>query len=78
MSSKHPKSGPIALPGKRLVISLSRVLVSRSIFALVNDRDGAFFGRGGGEKDEIGFLDENARATFGRTMPPSPICLSRN
>ena len=31
-----------------------RVSVSRSIFALVDDRDRAYFGRGGQEEDQIG------------------------
>src|SRR6202012_5896400 len=35
-----------------------RVSVSRSIFALVDDRDRAYFGRGGKEEDQIGFLDK--------------------
>src|SRR6202046_2428832 len=35
-----------------------RVSVSRSIFALVSDRDRFYFGRGGGEeKDQFGYLD---------------------
>src|SRR5512134_3668424 len=32
-----------------------RVSVSRSIFALVNDQDRAYFGRGGEDEDQIGF-----------------------
>ena len=44
-----------------------RVSVSRSIFALVNDMDRAYFGRGGKEQDSIGFIDENTRAIFGRS-----------
>jgi len=39
-----------------------RVSVSRSIFALINDQDRAYFGRAGQEGDTIGFLDETTRA----------------
>jgi hypothetical protein len=39
-----------------------RVSVSRSVFALIDDRDRAYFGRGSQEDDKIGFLDENKRA----------------
>ena len=34
-----------------------RVSVSRSIFALMNDLDRAYFGRAGQETDQIGFID---------------------
>ena len=43
-----------------------RISVSRSIFALIDDRDRACSGRGGQEEDKIGFLDETTRAVFGR------------
>ncbi len=49
-----------------------RVSVSRSIFALVNDEDRMFFGRGGKEQDSIGFIDENTRAIFGRCYAAEP------
>ncbi|AYD02268.1 LLM class flavin-dependent oxidoreductase [Neorhizobium sp. NCHU2750] len=49
-----------------------RVSVSRSIFALVDDRDRAYFGRGGKEDDSIGFIDENTRAIFGRSYAAEP------
>jgi alkanesulfonate monooxygenase SsuD/methylene tetrahydromethanopterin reductase-like flavin-dependent oxidoreductase (luciferase family) len=49
-----------------------RVSVSRSIFALVNDRDRAYFGRGGKEEDSIGYIDENTRAIFGRSYAAEP------
>ena len=49
-----------------------RVSVSRSIFALVNDEDRAYFGRGGEEEDQIGFLDERTRAIFGRSYAAEP------
>ena len=49
-----------------------RVSVSRSIFALVNDHDRAYFGRGGEEEDQIGFPDERTRAIFGRSYAAEP------
>lgn len=49
-----------------------RVSVSRSIFALVDDRDRAYFGRGGKEEDSIGFIDEKTRAIFGRSYADEP------
>jgi len=48
------------------------VSVSRSIFALVNDQDHAYFGRGSGESDQIGFIDEKTRAIFGRSYAAEP------
>ena len=52
-----------------------RVSVSRSIFALVDDRDRAYFGRGGREEDSIGFLDANTKAIFGRGYSAEPDVL---
>jgi alkanesulfonate monooxygenase SsuD/methylene tetrahydromethanopterin reductase-like flavin-dependent oxidoreductase (luciferase family) len=49
-----------------------RVSVSRSIFALVDDRDRAYFGRGQQESDQIGYIDETTRAVFGRTYAAEP------
>jgi alkanesulfonate monooxygenase SsuD/methylene tetrahydromethanopterin reductase-like flavin-dependent oxidoreductase (luciferase family) len=50
-----------------------RVSVSRSIFALVDDRDRMYFGRGGGEsQDQVGFLSEKERAIFGRSFADEP------
>src|SRR5271166_4955670 len=49
-----------------------RVSVSRSIFALVDDRDRAYFGRGGQEEDQVGFIDERTRAIFGRGYAAEP------
>jgi hypothetical protein len=49
-----------------------RVSVSRSIFALVDDRDRVYFGRGGEEKDQVGFIDEKTRAIFGRSYAAEP------
>jgi alkanesulfonate monooxygenase SsuD/methylene tetrahydromethanopterin reductase-like flavin-dependent oxidoreductase (luciferase family) len=52
-----------------------RVSVSRSIFALVDDRDYAYFGRGGENKDKIGFIDAATRAIFGRSYAAEPDLL---
>ncbi len=52
-----------------------RVSVSRSIFALVDDRDRAYFGRGRPEEDQIGFIDEKTRAIFGRSYAAEPDAL---
>jgi alkanesulfonate monooxygenase SsuD/methylene tetrahydromethanopterin reductase-like flavin-dependent oxidoreductase (luciferase family) len=52
-----------------------RVSVSRSIFALINDRDRAYFGRSGQEEDKIGYLDESTRAIFGRSYAAEPDIL---
>ncbi|HEX7852003.1 MAG TPA: LLM class flavin-dependent oxidoreductase [Sphingomonas sp.] len=47
-----------------------RVSVSRSIFALTNDTDRAYFGRDG-SNDQIGIID-NMRAVFGRSYAAEP------
>jgi alkanesulfonate monooxygenase SsuD/methylene tetrahydromethanopterin reductase-like flavin-dependent oxidoreductase (luciferase family) len=52
-----------------------RISVSRSIFALVNDQDRAYFGRGGQEEDQIGLIDKNTRAIFGRGYTAEPDVL---
>jgi alkanesulfonate monooxygenase SsuD/methylene tetrahydromethanopterin reductase-like flavin-dependent oxidoreductase (luciferase family) len=52
-----------------------RVSVSRSIFALVDDRDRAYFGRGNENKDQIGFLGDDTRAIFGRSYAAEPDVL---
>jgi alkanesulfonate monooxygenase SsuD/methylene tetrahydromethanopterin reductase-like flavin-dependent oxidoreductase (luciferase family) len=49
-----------------------RVSVSRSIFALVNDMDRAYFGQSGDKKDQIGFIEANTRAIFGRSYAAEP------
>ncbi len=49
-----------------------RVSVSRSIFALVSDMDRAYFGRAGESRDQIGYLDEQTRAIFGRSYAAEP------
>jgi alkanesulfonate monooxygenase SsuD/methylene tetrahydromethanopterin reductase-like flavin-dependent oxidoreductase (luciferase family) len=48
-----------------------RVSVSRSIFALVDDRDRAYFGRDTRERDQIGYIDA-MRAVFGRSYTGEP------
>jgi alkanesulfonate monooxygenase SsuD/methylene tetrahydromethanopterin reductase-like flavin-dependent oxidoreductase (luciferase family) len=48
-----------------------RVSVSRSIFAIVDDRDRMYFGRGGKESDQIGQIDD-FRAVFGRGYADEP------
>src|SRR6201994_4269932 len=52
-----------------------RVSVSRSIFALMNDRDRLYFGRDTHNEDSIGMLDENIRAIFGRSYAAEPEAL---
>ena len=52
-----------------------RVSVSRSIFALMDDRDRAYFGRGGEGEDQIGFIDPQTRAIFGRSYAAEPDAL---
>jgi alkanesulfonate monooxygenase SsuD/methylene tetrahydromethanopterin reductase-like flavin-dependent oxidoreductase (luciferase family) len=52
-----------------------RVSVSRSIFALMDDRDRAYFGRGNEDEDTIGFLGDNTRAIFGRSYAAEPDIL---
>ena len=52
-----------------------RVSVSRSIFALVNDLDLAYFGRSGEDEDKIGLIDRDTRAIFGRSYAAEPDVL---
>src|SRR6187200_1480191 len=54
-----------------------RVSVSRSIFALVDDRDRAYFGGEGRSQDQIGYIDANTRAIFGRSYAAEPEVLVR-
>ena len=51
-----------------------RVSVSRSIFALVNDMDRAYFGRGE-STDHFGYIEPEKRAVFGRTYAAEPDLL---
>lgn len=48
-----------------------RVSVSRSIFALVNDRDRLYFGQRNDENDQVGTID-NKRSIFGRSYAAEP------
>ena len=52
-----------------------RVSVSRSIFALVDDRDHAYFGQQNQNQDQIGFIDAGTRAIFGRSYAAEPDVL---
>jgi alkanesulfonate monooxygenase SsuD/methylene tetrahydromethanopterin reductase-like flavin-dependent oxidoreductase (luciferase family) len=52
-----------------------RVSVSRSIFALVDDRDRAYFGRGGQDADKVGYIDAQTKAIFGRSYAAEPDVL---
>src|SRR4029079_4518181 len=55
--------------------SAPRVSVSRSIFALVDDRDRAYFGRGNQATDQVGYLDAQTKAIFGRSCAAEPDVL---
>jgi hypothetical protein len=61
-----------ALKSKAVVTR--RLSVSRSIFALTDDRDRLYFGRGE-DKDQIGFLGGSERAIFGRSYAAEPDVL---
>ena len=52
-----------------------RVSVSRSIFALMDDRDRMYFGRDTRDRDQIGHIDDNTRAIFGRSYAGEPDAL---
>ncbi|MGA8613118.1 MAG: LLM class flavin-dependent oxidoreductase [Xanthobacteraceae bacterium] len=52
-----------------------RVSVSRSIFALVDDRDRMYFGHENESADQIGLLGDNRRAVFGRSYAAEPDVL---
>jgi alkanesulfonate monooxygenase SsuD/methylene tetrahydromethanopterin reductase-like flavin-dependent oxidoreductase (luciferase family) len=49
-----------------------RVSVSRSIFALTNDDDRAYFGTGRPEQDQFGYIEPEVRAVFGRGYTGEP------
>ena len=51
-----------------------RVSVSRSIFALVDDRDRAYFGRSQ-DADHVGYIDDKTKAIFGRSYAAEPDVL---
>lgn len=50
----------------------SRVSVSRSIFALVNETDHYYFGQEANRSDQVGFIEKNKRAIFGRSYAAEP------
>lgn len=52
-----------------------RVSVSRSIFALTDDLDRAYFGRDRDSRDQIGMIDDTTRAIFGRSYAAEPDVL---
>jgi alkanesulfonate monooxygenase SsuD/methylene tetrahydromethanopterin reductase-like flavin-dependent oxidoreductase (luciferase family) len=52
-----------------------RVSVSRSIFALTSDLDRAYFGGDAKSTDQIGHIDAETRAIFGRTYAEEPDVL---
>ena len=52
-----------------------RVSVSRSIFALTTDLDRAYFGHDRHSSDQVGMIDENTRAIFGRSYAAEPDAL---
>jgi alkanesulfonate monooxygenase SsuD/methylene tetrahydromethanopterin reductase-like flavin-dependent oxidoreductase (luciferase family) len=51
-----------------------RVSVSRSIFAIVDDRDHAYFG-GSQDEDHFGYIEPERRAIFGRNYAAEPDVL---
>jgi alkanesulfonate monooxygenase SsuD/methylene tetrahydromethanopterin reductase-like flavin-dependent oxidoreductase (luciferase family) len=51
-----------------------RVSVSRSIFAIVDERDRAYFG-GSESRDHFGYIEPERRAVFGRTYAAEPEVL---
>jgi alkanesulfonate monooxygenase SsuD/methylene tetrahydromethanopterin reductase-like flavin-dependent oxidoreductase (luciferase family) len=51
-----------------------RVSVSRSIFAIVDDRDRAYFG-GSQDQDHFGYIEPEKRAIFGRSYADEPDAL---
>ena len=55
-----------------------RVSVSRSIFALVNDMDRAYFGAGRSEEDQFGYIEPEKRAVFGRGYTGEPDALIKD
>ena len=51
--------------------------MSRSIFALVDERDRAYFGGGDESQDQIGYIDPTTRAIFGRSYAAEPAELAK-
>jgi alkanesulfonate monooxygenase SsuD/methylene tetrahydromethanopterin reductase-like flavin-dependent oxidoreductase (luciferase family) len=52
-----------------------RVSVTRSIFALIDDRDRTYFGRDSENQDSIGFIQASTRSIFGRNYVAEPDVL---
>jgi alkanesulfonate monooxygenase SsuD/methylene tetrahydromethanopterin reductase-like flavin-dependent oxidoreductase (luciferase family) len=52
-----------------------RVSVSRSIFALTSDKDRMYFGARNQDDDQVGFIDEQTQAIFGRSYAAEPDAL---
>ena len=52
-----------------------RVSVSRSIFALMTDMDRAYFGQRGEDQDQLGYIEADTRAIFGRGYAAEPDVL---
>src|SRR6202040_2172083 len=52
-----------------------RVSVSRSIFALMDDRDRSYFGSGREDDDQIGFIEERTGAFSARSYAAEPDVL---
>jgi alkanesulfonate monooxygenase SsuD/methylene tetrahydromethanopterin reductase-like flavin-dependent oxidoreductase (luciferase family) len=49
-----------------------RVSVSRSIFALTGQQDRMYFGARNQDEDQVGFIDTDSQAIFGRTYADEP------
>jgi alkanesulfonate monooxygenase SsuD/methylene tetrahydromethanopterin reductase-like flavin-dependent oxidoreductase (luciferase family) len=49
-----------------------RVSVSRSIFALTDNRDRMYFGSRNQDEDHVGYIDKDMQAIFGRTYAAEP------
>ncbi len=54
-----------------------RVSVSRSIFPLLNDQDRLYFGQQANQNDQIGYIEANTRAIFGKSYAAEPEKLTR-
>ena len=59
------------MAGLRLLI----VAAGGLIFALIDDRDRAYFSGERGSEDQIGFIDPHTRAIFGRSYAAEPDAL---
>ncbi len=77
-SSRPSRSVPIARPeGRRPQAHAARLGV-RSIFALVNDMDRAYFGGDRNAADQFGYIEPGKQAVFGRSYAAEPDVLIRN